>query len=65
KGTLSSTHTLAGNSSPTGLTSTCAISLKLLARPHIRHGYGWIYYREEIDAIATEKCPDCPPCPPE
>jgi hypothetical protein len=82
KGTLSGTHTLAGNSSPTGalspvhttvngnslltgLTSTCAFSLKLLARPHIRNGYSWIYYREEIDAIAIEKCPDCPPCPPE
>jgi hypothetical protein len=40
----------------TGLATTCAFSLIVDARPHIRNGYGWIYHRREISAIAVEKC---------
>lgn len=40
----------------TGLTGTCAFALKLYAWAHIRNGYGRIYYREQIKAIAIEKC---------
>lgn len=39
-----------------GLTTTCAFALKLWAYPHIRNGYSFIYYTEEIQAIAIEKC---------
>ena len=39
-----------------GLNSTCAFALKLWAWPHIRNGYGFIYYNEQIKAIAIEKC---------
>src|SRR5262245_29840606 len=39
-----------------GVTSTCAFALKLWATAHIRNGYGPIYYRETIKAIAIEKC---------
>ena len=39
-----------------GLNSTCAFALKLWAWPHIRNGYGFIYYKEQIKAIAIEKC---------
>jgi hypothetical protein len=39
-----------------GLTTTCAFALKLYAWAHIRNGYGLIYYRETIKAIAIEKC---------
>lgn len=31
-------------------------ALKLWAWPHIRNGYGFIYYSEQIKAIAIEKC---------
>ncbi len=63
-GALSPVHTTV-NGSPllTGLTTTCAFSVKLLARPHIRNGRHFIYYREQIQAIAVEKCPPCPPPP--
>ena len=40
-----------------GLDSTCAFALKLWAYPHIRNGRHFIYYREQIKAIAIEKCP--------
>jgi hypothetical protein len=39
-----------------GLTTTCAFALKLSAYAHIRNGYGLIYYKETIKAIAIEKC---------
>jgi hypothetical protein len=45
----------------TGVTTTCAFALKLWAWAHVRNGYGLIYYREQIKAIAIEKCPPCPP----
>ena len=56
-GTLSPVNTIV-NGAPllTGLSSTCAFALKLWAQPHIRNGYGFIYYREQIKAIAIEKC---------
>ena len=38
------------------LNSTCAFALKLYAWAHIRNGYGFIYYTEQIKAIAIEKC---------
>lgn len=47
----------------TGLTTTCAFSLIVDAWPHIRNGYGWIYHRRLVNAVAVEKCPPCPPCP--
>lgn len=43
-----------------GLDSTCAFALKLYAYAHIRDGRNFIYYREQIKAIAIEKCPPCP-----
>ena len=45
-----------------GLTSTCAFALKLYAWAHIRNGYGFVYYTEQIKAIAIEKCGPCPEC---
>jgi len=39
-----------------GLSTTCAFAVKLYAYAHIRNGYGLIYYRETIKAIAIEKC---------
>lgn len=45
-----------------GLASTCAFALKLSAWAHVRNGYGLIYYREQIKAIAIEKCGPCPEC---
>ncbi|MBN1874691.1 MAG: hypothetical protein JXA33_10710 [Anaerolineae bacterium] len=46
-----------------GLTSTCAFSLIVDAWSHIRNGYGWVYYKRLIKAVAVEKCLPCPPCP--
>lgn len=45
------------------LSSTCAFALKLWAYAHVRDGRNFIYYDEDIQAIAVEKCPPCPPCP--
>ena len=45
-----------------GLTSTCAFALKLYAWAHVRNGYGFVYYTEQIKAIAIEKCAPCPEC---
>lgn len=39
-----------------GLTTTCAFSLIVDAYPHIRNGYGFIYHKREIAAVAVEKC---------
>lgn len=38
------------------LNSTCAFALKLYAYAHVRDGRNFIYYREQIKAIAVEKC---------
>lgn len=45
------------------LSSTCAFALRLWAYAHVRDGRNFIYYDEEVKAIAVEKCPPCPPCP--
>jgi hypothetical protein len=42
------------------LNSTCAFALKLWATAHVRDGRQFIYYREQIKAIAVEKCPPSP-----
>ncbi|SNQ61872.1 hypothetical protein [Candidatus Methanoperedens nitratireducens] len=61
--------TIDGTASPTGInmlsgvTSTCAFALKLWAYAHIRNGRYFIYYVEQIKAIAIEKCPPCPKPP--
>ncbi len=39
-----------------GLTTTCAFSLVVDAYPHIRNGYGFIYHKRKIAAVAVEKC---------
>ncbi len=39
-----------------GVTTTCAFSLKLRAWSNVRNGYGLIWYREIINAIAVEHC---------
>lgn len=57
------TPTVSGAVMLTGLNSTCAFALKLWATAHVRDGRHFIYYREQIKAIAVEKCPPCPPCP--
>ncbi len=40
-----------------GVTTTCAFALKLWAWSNVRNGYGLIWYREIINAIAVEHCP--------
>lgn len=40
-----------------GVTGTCAFALKLWATAHVRDGRDFIFYREQIKAIAIEKCP--------
>ncbi len=57
------TPTVSGAVMLTGLTSTCAFALKLWSTAHVRNGRHFIFYREQIKAIAIEKCPPCPPCP--
>jgi hypothetical protein len=42
------------------LNSTCAFALKLYAYAHVRDGRQFIYYREQMKAIAVEKCPPSP-----
>lgn len=39
-----------------GLTGTCAFAIKLHAIAHITNGRHLIYYRENLQAIAIEKC---------
>jgi hypothetical protein len=39
-----------------GVTTTCAFALKLWAWANVRNGYGLIWYREVIKAIAVERC---------
>jgi hypothetical protein len=46
-----------------GLDSTCAFALRLRAWAHVRNGRHFVFYDEDIDAIAIEKCPPCPPPP--
>lgn len=57
------TPTVSGAALLAGLTSTCAFALKLWATAHVRNGRYFIFYREQMKAIAIEKCPPCPPCP--
>lgn len=40
-----------------GVTTTCAFALKLWAWSNVRNGYGLIWYREIINAVAVEHCP--------
>jgi hypothetical protein len=53
-------QTVSGSPLLVGLTTTCAFALKLWATAHIRDGRNFIYYVEQIKAIAIEKCV-CPP----
>ncbi|HEV8485287.1 MAG TPA: hypothetical protein VGV87_17220 [Blastocatellia bacterium] len=53
-------QTVSGSPLLVGLTTTCAFALKLSATAHIRDGRNFIYYVEQIKAIAIEKCV-CPP----
>lgn len=43
------------------ITGTCPLAFKLAAWAHVRNGYSFLgfypYYKEEIQAIAIEKCP--------
>lgn len=39
-----------------GVTGTCAFALKLWATAHVRDGRNFIFYREQIKAVAIEKC---------
>ncbi|PKH02983.1 hypothetical protein CXF72_08595 [Psychromonas sp. MB-3u-54] len=48
---------VSGASLLTGLDSTCAFALRLRAWAHVRNGRYFIFYDEDIDAIAIEKCP--------
>jgi hypothetical protein len=57
------TPTVSGAALLAGLTGTCAFALKLWATAHVRDGRYFIYYREQMKAIAIEKCSPCPPCP--
>lgn len=64
-GTLNPVNTVvSGAPLLVGLASTCAFALKLYAYAHIRNGYGFVYYTEQIKAIAIEKCAPCPDCGP-
>lgn len=56
-------HVVSGASLLVGLDTTCAFALRLGATAHIRNGYSWVYYAEDIDAIAIENCKPCPKCP--
>jgi len=44
------------------ITGTCPLAFKLAAQAHVRNGYSFLgfypYYKEEIQAIAIEKCPN-------
>ena len=44
------------------ITGTCPLAFKLAAWAHVRNGYSFLgfypYYKEEIQAIAIEKCPN-------
>jgi hypothetical protein len=55
-------HLVSGAPLLVGLTGTCAFALRLRAWAHIRNGYSFLYYDEDIDAIAIEKCGPCPEC---
>ncbi|HED35782.1 MAG TPA: hypothetical protein ENJ08_16435 [Gammaproteobacteria bacterium] len=39
-----------------GLETTCAFALRLRAVAHVRNGRHFVFYDEDIDAIAIEKC---------
>jgi hypothetical protein len=50
------TPTVSGAAMLVGLTSTCAFALKLWATAHVRDGRNFIFYDEQLKAIAIEKC---------
>lgn len=50
------TPSVPGDELLTGLTTTCAFALKLWAKAHVRDGRNFIYYTEQMKAIAIEKC---------
>ena len=49
-------HFVSGAPLLVGLNSTCAFALRLRAWAHVRDGRNFIFYDEDIDAIAIEKC---------
>lgn len=55
--TVDATNAPTGINMLDGVTSTCAFALKLWATAHVRDGRNFIFYREQIKAIAIEKCP--------
>lgn len=50
-------HLVSGAPLLVGLTTTCAFALRLRSWAHVRNGRHFIFYDEDIDAIAIEKCP--------
>lgn len=52
-------HLVPGDLLLAGLSSTCAFALRLRAWAHVRNGRYFVFYDEDIDAIAIEKCPPC------
>ena len=50
------TPTVSGAAMLVGLTSTCAFALKLWATAHVRDGRNFVFYDEQLKAIAIEKC---------
>lgn len=50
-------HLVSGAPLLVGLSTTCAFALRLRAWAHVRNGRYFVYYDEDIDAIAIEKCP--------
>lgn len=56
-------ETVSANALLTGLTTTCAFAFRLRAWSHVRNGRHFVYYDQDIDAVAIEKCADCPECP--
>ena len=57
----SDSKTVSANHLLIGLDSTCAFAFRLRAWAHVRNGRHFIYYDQDIDAVAIEKCPVCPP----
>lgn len=56
-------QSVSANALIAGLDSTCAFSFRARAEAHIRNGSHFVYYDQDIDAVAVEKCPVCPPLP--
>jgi hypothetical protein len=58
--TIDTTSAPSGADMLAGVTSTCAFALKLWALAHVRNGRYFIFYHEQIKAIAVENCPKLP-----